>query len=110
VRLPWPAHHDKIIHSIALPLIPWQSHYGGEEAREEEVEEKSREGDAASGLKRFVFDAKRREFVVFEEIEGEVAEDGKGFCGISSSDARAILHSAIALRQESTRCSEGTQP
>jgi hypothetical protein len=34
---------------------------------------------------------------VFEEIEGEIAEDGKGFCGASSSDARVILQSAIAL-------------
>jgi hypothetical protein len=75
-------------------LAPGQSHCEGKEARGEEVEEKTREGDAISGLERFVFDAKRREFVVFEEVEGETAEDGKGFCGASSSDARAILYSS----------------
>jgi hypothetical protein len=51
-----------------------------------------------SGFERFVFDAKRRRFVLFEEIEGEAAEDGEGFYGVSSSDARVILHSAIALK------------
>jgi hypothetical protein len=55
------------------------------------------EGDAVSGLERFVFDAKRRRFVLFEEIEGEAAEDGESFYGVSSSDARVILYSAIAL-------------
>jgi hypothetical protein len=65
--------------------------------RGEGVEEKTRKGIAVSGLEKFVFDAKRREFIVFEEIEGETAEDGKGFCGASSSDARVILQSAIAL-------------
>jgi hypothetical protein len=74
-----------------------QSHYERKEARGEKVEERQREGIAVSGLERFVFDARRREFILFEEIEGETAEGSKGFCGVSSSDARVILHSAIAL-------------
>jgi hypothetical protein len=45
-----------------------QTHHEGKEARGKEVEEKSREGDAVSGLERFAFDAKRRGFVLFEEI------------------------------------------
>jgi hypothetical protein len=77
-----------------------QSHYEGEEARGEGVEEETRKGIAVSDLEKFVFAAKRRELVVFEESEGDTAEDGKGFCGASGSDARVILQSAIALTQD----------
>ncbi|MDR1461583.1 MAG: AAA family ATPase, partial [Azoarcus sp.] len=45
------------------------------------------------------FDARRREFVRFEAVEGETAEDDQGLCGVSSSGAQAILHSAIALER-----------
>jgi hypothetical protein len=89
--------------SLSLPRKPGQPHYEGEEARGEEVEEKLREGIAINGLERFAFDAKRRKFVLFEEIEGETAEDGKGLRGVSSSDARATLHSAIALHTMALR-------
>jgi hypothetical protein len=46
---------------------------------------------------------------VFEKIEGETAEDGKGFCGASSSDAQVILHSAIALTLQPRSLSDLTE-
>jgi hypothetical protein len=62
-----------------------------------EVEEGLAEGVAVGGLEAFVFDAEGAGWGLFEQIEGETADDGEGFRGVPGSDARVILHSAIAL-------------